>query len=559
MKKKVGLILDDGKQSKQIFDLVRLSTSAENYEISHIIVQTTSKTNAKSLKSVFRKFSYLIKKHSITTLISKITYRFLLSFEKIIVKKIPRYSSFFDLFDLNEISGSKIYVSPIISRSGFVYRYSSKDLNKIKLLNLDMLIRGGSGIYKGGILSVCPHGVISFHHADNDVNRGGPPGFWEVFEKQKSTGFIIQILKEELDGGDVLFKGSIATSFMYTLNLARLYTKSNLFMHRVLDDIFSDNRISYVYPKKPYDCKLYRIPNIWVQFKYIVRTVYHAVKKIFRKFMGRSMRWGIAYQFSENWREVTLWKSNVVENLPNRFFADPFIIKRNGKHYCFVEDYDYKSSCGVISVFEITRTGHVNLGVALEEDFHLSYPFIFEADGEIFMCPETAEVREIRIYRCKSFPLEWEYEKTLINDVSAADTNVFFHGGKWWIMTNIDSSNIDDHGSELHIFSSETLLHDTWEPHPLNPVIFDSQKARNGGLLFEDGDIFRVFQIQGWDMYGQGFGVSKIKKLDSSEYEEEVEFRVSSKFFKSALGTHTYSYDNGLMVTDFCRIQKYKN
>ena len=126
-------------------------------------------------------------------------------------------------------------------------------------------------------------------------------------------------------------------------------------------------------------------------------------------------------------------------------------------------------------------------------------------------------------------------------------------------MTNIDSSNIGDHGSELHIFSSETLLNDIWESHPLNPVIFDSQKARNGGLLFEDGDVFRVFQIQGWDMYGQGFGVSKIKKLNSSEYEEEDEFRVSSKFFKSALGTHTYSYDNGLMVIDFCRIQKYKN
>ena len=69
-----------------------------------------------------------------------------------------------------------------------------EDIENIKKLNLDLLIRGGSGILQGNILNTCPLGIISFHHGDNRWNRGSPPAFWEVYFKKPSTGFIIQIL-----------------------------------------------------------------------------------------------------------------------------------------------------------------------------------------------------------------------------------------------------------------------------------------------------------------------------------------------------------------------------
>ena len=46
-----------------------------------------------------------------------------------------------------------------------------KDIDNIKFLNLDLLIRAGSGILKGDILNVCKNGIISFHHGDNDIYR----------------------------------------------------------------------------------------------------------------------------------------------------------------------------------------------------------------------------------------------------------------------------------------------------------------------------------------------------------------------------------------------------
>ena len=69
------------------------------------------------------------------------------------------------------------------------------------------------------------------------------------------------------------------------------------------------------------------------------------------------------------------------------------------------------------------------------------------------------------------FPNKWELEKILITDVTAADTSIFKIDSKWWMLTNIDTSNIGDHDSELHIFSAEELLSDKWTPHPLNPVL----------------------------------------------------------------------------------------
>ena len=86
-----------------------------------------------------------------------------------------------------------------------VYRYTETDLKLISDRNLDLLIRGGSGILKGDVLSAAKRGILSFHHGDNDWNRGGPAGFWEVFQKKSTTGFVLQLLTEELDGGKILF------------------------------------------------------------------------------------------------------------------------------------------------------------------------------------------------------------------------------------------------------------------------------------------------------------------------------------------------------------------
>ena len=48
-----------------------------------------------------------------------------------------------------------LVIKPEVSRSGRVFRYQKEDIKKIKELELDLLIRMGSGILRGEILNSC--------------------------------------------------------------------------------------------------------------------------------------------------------------------------------------------------------------------------------------------------------------------------------------------------------------------------------------------------------------------------------------------------------------------
>jgi len=540
-KAQVGLIVDDMVQAWNIHDLIQRSLSSEIYEIKCIVIQ---KIKPKKYKNFF-------------LLIQDYFFKLISLFERLLVRRFLNTEGFFKKYDLNSFGINSIEVTPLISDSGFIYRYSSNDLQEIKKQNLDLLIRGGSGILKGEILNVCPEGIISFHHGDNDVNRGGPPAFWEVYQREDCTGFIIQILNEELDGGKVVFKGNIPTSFFYILNKVRLYRKANIFMHKILEDMFT-NKEARTYKKLPYDKPLYKLPNLRQQIRYLSMTLFYILKKIFRKVLKKRITWNVAYQFTDSWREVSFRKSKIIKNPTNGFIADPFLFKFKNKNFCFVEQYDFKTQKGHISVYEINDLEDKYIGTVLKDNFHFSYPYIFENNEEIYMCPETSEMKDIRLYRCLDFPLKWELEKTLIKDVSAVDSNIFEFNEKWWMLTNIDSSDSGEHCSELHLFYSSDLRAN-WKPHPLNPIIFDSKTARNGGMILENGELFRVYQRQGWDNYGEGFGVAKITNINEHEYSEERLFEVGAGAFDKAVGTHTFNSINGLVATDFVTLSKKGN
>lgn len=535
-KAKVGIIIDNKFQPWNIKDLIEKSINSEIYEISCLIIQAKQPIKTKySVK--FKNFLF----------------KFICFVEEIYVKRNPLYKKYYEKFDIDLLDVPTIKVNPIISKSGLIYRYSEYDLSQIKSQKLDLLIRGGSGILKGDILNVCKNGIISFHHGNNEIYRGSPPGFWEVMNRQNSTGFIIQILKEELDAGDVIFKGCIPTSSIYSLNRARLYLKANVFMHFAIENIVNGKKL-HVQPKKPYDRDLFKVPSITTQLKYLKKTFIYFLKKRVRKLRNKKYQWGIAFQFINDWRDSVLWKSKKIINPKNRFLADPFLLSYKNKDYCFVEDYDFKKNKGSISVIEINKDNTTEPSVVLEEDFHLSYPYIFEHDNEIYMCPETHQANEIRLYKSVDFPNKWEFVKVLLSNVSAVDTNIFKLDNKWWMLTNIDSSNSGEYCSELHLFYSNTLFSDNWNPHPMNPIIFDSEKARNGGFIVDSGDFYRIYQKQGWDNYGESFGVSKITEINETNYAEVSEFEVSPLFFKNINGTHTYNYNNGIIVIDFSSI-----
>jgi hypothetical protein len=391
-----------------------------------------------------------------------------------------------------------------------------------------------------------------------------------VFNQEPSTGFVIQRLPEELDGGDaqvvgdvvidrdVLMRGSIATVSPYARNLAQIYKKSSIFMHRFLEDLGKTRILPQTLPKSPYAHQLNTMPSLYIIALYQIKTFISTTRRHFNRRRGKDQRWGVAYQFAENWQSSVLSRSNIIANPPYRFLADPFVFRDGDLDVCFVEDYDFRTNRGKISVFKISGDKYEELGSALDEPFHLSYPFIFTVDNELYMCPETEEIREIRLYKCIEFPLRWSFHKTLIKDVSAVDTNIFFFKDRWWLLTNIDSSETGELCSELHIFYSDAFDSDAWTPHAKNPVIFDSQRARNGGF-FRDGEkLLRVFQRQGFDQYGESMGIAQIKDLGTETYREETVGTIEPHFAPKIIGTHSFSYYDGLLAIDFLKVERIK-
>ena len=118
------------------------------------------------------------------------------------------------------------------------------------------------------------------------------------------------------------------------------------------------------------------------------------------------------------------------------------------------------------------------------------------------------------------------------------------------MLTNIDSSSLNDRSSELHLFYSDMLISDDWQPCSSNPVIFDSSKARNAGLFFVKNKIFRANQVQGAGHYGKSIEVNEITDVSMELYREKLQYSIEPKFFSNIDSAHHIHMNNEYIVID---------
>ena len=163
-----------------------------------------------------------------------------------------------------------------------------------------------------------------------------------------------------------------------------------------------------------------------------------------------------------------------------RFLADPFGLWRDGKLHVFVETYDYRVRVGAIEVLTYGPDFRlIDRRPALREPWHLSYPFVWEADGETWMLPEAHRSGTLTLYRAVEFPDRWEQACEIPLDHVAVDATPFQHEGLWWLFYT-SASNDPDKVAALHVAYAERLT-GPWRTHPGNPVRRDPAGARPGG------------------------------------------------------------------------------
>ena len=169
------------------------------------------------------------------------------------------------------------------------------------------------------------------------------------------------------------------------------------------------------------------------------------------------------------------------------------------------------------------------------------------------MCPESSQNNDIRLYKSIEFPFKWKLEKILMNNICAADTLIFEKDSIWWMFTNIDPLSVGENCSEFHIFYSNSPLSNDWKSHKMNPIIIDSKISRNGGLILDNNNYYRVRQSQGFDSYGKSSSISEIIDLSVNNYEEKFVCEIKPNFFKDLKGTHHVSKASKYTAFDYLK------
>ena len=110
--------------------------------------------------------------------------------------------------------------------------------------------------------------------------------------------------------------------------------------------------------------------------------------------------------------------------------ADPFLFSQGGKTFLFFEYMALHQRRACIACCQVTAEGFSQIRPVLCEPWHLSYPAVFAAGGEIYMIPESLESRAVTLYRAVEFPLRWERAAVLIRNFAAVDTTPYWEEGR---------------------------------------------------------------------------------------------------------------------------------
>jgi hypothetical protein len=260
--------------------------------------------------------------------------------------------------------------------------------------------------------------------------------------------------------------------------------------------------------------------------RYVLRNLTHAAIRKAYQLCFFSPHWRIGWRFvtdNDVWANQGLhgqaW--NVLADPGFRFFADPFPVTWRDRTYLLVEDFNHYQQKGVISAVLFDSNGPAGPVVpVLEESWHLSYPFVIEHRGELWMVPESSQSRCIPIYRADPFPTRWVREGNLMTDLEASDATIVKHAERFWMFA-VTRDRCGSLSDMLSIFVADDLL-GPWAPHKGNPVIIDRSCARPAGnVVSRNGRLWRPVQdCRGG--YGAGLGLAEITQLDENGFAQKV-------------------------------------
>jgi folate-dependent phosphoribosylglycinamide formyltransferase PurN len=483
---------------------------------------------------------------------NRLTYRILRKADRMVFKTKHNH---FATGDISELLANIPVRQIHPKQTRFKDEFLEEDITWIRQQKPDILIRFGFRILTGEILKVAKHGVWSLHHGDSAVNRGGPPAFWEVFNREPITGVTLQVLSEKLDAGQVLGKAYGKTdTTSFNRNQQSAYAAGiELFCGRLNDfSILGPEKFFQTLPgtqEQLFAKTLYRDPQNFKALQIAIVFWWRRVIQFLDKLLF--IRQWVIYYHKQAEHPYGFKNATLLASTEQTDWADPFLYRHGGHDYLFFEYLKHGSPHGDIRCLRMDQLTHTPMRV-LEEPYHLSYPTITEVNGKLYLLVESGAGKTVCLYECVAFPHQWKKLKPILDNIELYDPTLYFHDGRWYLFgthRSIPGASTDMY---LHIYYTDDLLSSDWQPHPLNPLTRDVRGSRPAGKIFNvNGKLIRPAQI-GTPRYGFGTRFFEIVKLSPTEYQEQLLEGVVDilPWQRNMVATHTYSANQGTFVVD---------
>lgn len=429
-------------------------------------------------------------------------------------------------------------------------------LGEIRELDLDVIVQLGAAELSTAISAAAKYGVWSLRHTHCASGDAMAAGFWPVYGRWPFIESRVEVVAAS--GESVTVAHSCTGANPYSVKLCRsaLFWKTLSLIPRQLQALHGLPEQAPRSAAVESDVQWPARANRDLGAPGIAELGLHIARNVQRRARDWALRnfalepWTLLFHLGD---ELCTSGGNftAITSPKDRYWADPCVVRRNDDFYVFIEEYCYETKRGHISVLAIDRNGIYGQPVrVLEREYHLSYPCVFEDGNNLFMIPESSENRTIDLYRCLEFPAKWEFVKTLLDDISAVDTTVFHHQGKWWMFTDVVENTGASSCEELFLFHSDDLVDGAWTPHRNNPLVSDVRRARPAGRIFlHEGKLYRPAQDCSV-RYGYAIVLHQITRLSEDHYEEIEVTTIKPTWDRTVVATHTLSYVPGLTVID---------